>query len=876
MACLGHLHAQTLIEGTLLNESGKAVEGYVTVSHRATGTILSYANTDKQGHYRLSFETKADSVMIVAAGLGYGQETRVVANRSQRQDFRIEERSIALREVTVKAKKMRQAGDTIDYNVAAYTQQGDRAIADVLRRMPGMEVTAGGAIKFNGKSISKFYVEDLDLLQGRYGLATNNVSAKDVATVQVLENHQPVKALQGRQWSDDVAINLKLKKQAKGTINMNAMMGGGMQDDGDIGRNPLWNAELVGMHFAKRRQNITLYKTNNTGDDVSKELTNHYQGARSVSLSPLCPMAVVKPGGTGLPQKRTFDNRSHIMTLNHLEKLGTDSELGLNIAYYHDDVRQEGNSESMLFLSDSQQLHTQETLHSKTKTDELNLTARYNHNAKSNYIANVVKANMAWNTDRVDGLQKSDRTGKEAQQLGSNRTRQQFDRPQLQLSNTLNIIQNIGKDAFNLHLSLGYAQRPNTLEVAIDSLSQHAEALYRQDLTSRQLAGEFYSHYKWQLGAFALRYGLAANASLRHIATALDGFAADDHSTQNHLGYDTYELSLRQDYTFRQGSWNLSLGCPVYLYRQGLNDHILHDKRTDTRLFASPNGSISYDEGAWSGKVTARYDKTLGDPGGIYSGYVMGNYRSFQRSYVEHLSERQRLTTEAFLYFRNPLTATFVNLNANYTHAKNNQTYGMTYLGATTLVQAIDKPTCTATYQVGVDGSQGFNRWQTTVSVYANYRHTSDKRLIDRRVYPFRSGAIATGLRGSITPWSWMGIAWISDFAWHTTHMENNRVQTLRSSAQKITLTTFVTRNLTFTTTIEDSYNNLSADNRHTWFGDLSAKLQLKHVELEGQVNNLFNQQHYTRANYAGPDIYVQTAQLRSRNIILTIRFAVL
>lgn len=86
---------------------------------------------------------------------------------------------------------------------------------------------------------------------------------------------------------------------------------------------------------------------------MSRELTSHYQGINSVLLAPFCPMATLKPGGTGLSQKRTFDNHSHIVTVNHLEKLGADSEVGANISYLHDDVRQEGGSESVLFLNDS-------------------------------------------------------------------------------------------------------------------------------------------------------------------------------------------------------------------------------------------------------------------------------------------------------------------------------------------------------------------------------------------------------------------------------------------------------------------------------------------------------------------------------------------
>ncbi|MBO5186310.1 MAG: hypothetical protein J6B91_04590, partial [Prevotella sp.] len=353
------IHAQTIIEGTVLNEQGKAVDGYITAAQKGANNILGFADIDGKGHYKLQFSCTADSVTVTAAGLSIGKQMKTVENRSQQLNFRVSEQDVQLKEVSVRAQKIQQRGDTLNYLVGAYQQQGDRVIADVLKRMPGIEVADNGRIKFNGKSISKFYVEDMDLLQGRYGLATNNINAQDVATVQVLEHHQPVKALQGKTLTDDVAINLKLKDSAKGTVAINTMLGGGGQQSGGwgigsqslsggqatIGRNPLWTAEVVGMYFAKSRQNMTLYKGNNTGDDVSAELTQHYSGINSVGLYPFCPTGAVMPGGSGLPQKRTFDNHSHILTLNHLEKLSTNTEVGMNIAYYNDRIRREGSSE---------------------------------------------------------------------------------------------------------------------------------------------------------------------------------------------------------------------------------------------------------------------------------------------------------------------------------------------------------------------------------------------------------------------------------------------------------------------------------------------------------------------------------------------------
>ena len=459
--------AQTVIEGAVTDSLGVAVDAYVTVTPKGTGNIIGFTDTDAKGHYKLQFRSGADSVVVTAAGMAIGNVSRIVANRSQRLDIRANQKTIELKEVSVKADKIRQHGDTLNYTVGAYQQQGDRVIGDVLKRMPGIEVSESGAIKFNGKAIKKFYVEDMDLLQGRYGLATNNINASDVATVQVLEHHQPIKALQDKSITDDVAINLKLKNSAKGTVAINTMLGAGWQQsspwrigsrplsDGQtvIGSNPLWTAEVVGMYFAKRRQNMTLYKGNNAGEDVSKELTSHYSNINSVSLYPFCPTNAVLPSGAGLSQKRTFDNHSHIATINHLEKVGKDSEVTMNIAYHHDDIRREGTSESDRFVSDNSRLLTTETLTSRTHLNDLSGNLRYMWNAKDGFLANVIKFDGSWNNDKVEGVLASQLNGPNPLNYGSERTHQHFNRPSLAVSNTTNLIKNVGKHTLDLHFS---------------------------------------------------------------------------------------------------------------------------------------------------------------------------------------------------------------------------------------------------------------------------------------------------------------------------------------------------------------------------------------------------------------------------------------
>ena len=894
---LSSAHAQTIIEGVVTDSLGQAVDAYVTVSPKGTGSIIGFADTDAKGYYKLQFKSATDSVIVTAAGMAIGNVARVVANKSQRVDIRARQKAIELKEVSVKADKIRQHGDTLNYTVGAYQQQGDRVIGDVLKRMPGIEVSESGAIKFNGKAIKKFYVEDMDLLQGRYGLATNNINASDVATVQVLEHHQPIKALQDKSLTDDVAINLKLKNAAKGTVAINTMVGGGWQQSGPwrigsrpltdgqtvIGSNPLWTAEVVGMYFAKKRQNMTLYKGNNTGDDVSRELTEHYSNINSVGLYPFCPMNAVLPNGSGLPQKRTFDNHSHIATMNHLEKVGEDSEITMNVAYHHDDIRREGTSESDRFITDDSRLLTTETLTSQTHLNDLSGNLRYMWNAKDGFLANVIKFDGSWNNDKVEGLLASQLDGPQPINYGSERTHQHFDRPSLAVSNTTNLIKNIRSHTLDLHFSVGYAQRPNTLTVGIDSLNAQQTVFnsqyYQQDIDSRHINANFHTNYNFHFGYFTLSYGIIANASLHGIETALDGFDTGNYSSRNDLWYNTYELTLGQHYKWERGGWRISLGCPLNLYTQTLDDRVRDDKHSYTHLLVSPTFSTNYVWRDWSGNIGASYYKNVGDPGGIYSGYIMNNYRSFQRSYVEQLSETDRIGTNASIGYRSALNATFFRLNASYNHTRDNQIYGYTYQGATSVVQAVDQTTTADSYNLSFDFSKGFDWLQTTIRAFGGYGHSHSEQLIADQLYPFHSRTVSIGAGGTITPLPWLNFVLSSGYSWNSSYTDSggsNLSRIVRTATQRLSMNVYVTKQMTLSAAVEDNYNNLTAIGRHAWFGDIKAKYKLGRCDLELQLNNLFDQRHYTRVTYSGLDIYTNTSQLRPRNILVIVRFKLL
>ena len=76
---------------------------------------------------------------------------------------------MTIKEIIVKAPKVRVQGDTITYDVRLFSKEGDRSIGDVLRRMPGIKTNENGQVSYNGTPINRFYIENSDMLEGQYG-----------------------------------------------------------------------------------------------------------------------------------------------------------------------------------------------------------------------------------------------------------------------------------------------------------------------------------------------------------------------------------------------------------------------------------------------------------------------------------------------------------------------------------------------------------------------------------------------------------------------------------------------------------------------------------------------------------------------------------
>ena len=397
--CTVRALAQEPLSGTVLDDAGKPLAGANVVAYAANSKVLSYAITGADGVFRLN---KTDGLARISVSF-IGFKTADIKAESFRdgQSVKMQPGGFQLKEVAVTAERIKETGDTLTYSVGGFKQAQDRSIADVIGKMPGLEVKSDGAIEYQGKPINKFYIEGKDLMGGQYSLASENLPADKVKEVQVLENHEPVKSLRGTTFNEQAALNIVLKDEAKSVWTGLADLGGGYGDEW------LYDSRLMGMQFGKRVQALMLYKNNNTGKDIGTELKD------LADLNGYRPeegwLDLISLDGPDFDRERYTFNASHLFAGNWLWNTGKDSQLRLQASGFLDRELQRSSSRTTYLTIDGL----------PALVEDLDVTGRrrqvkgevdYTLNASKTYLRSQTKVNADWDDSNgrivLDGLAK--------------------------------------------------------------------------------------------------------------------------------------------------------------------------------------------------------------------------------------------------------------------------------------------------------------------------------------------------------------------------------------------------------------------------------------------------------------------------------------
>ena len=861
--------SQTQILGTVKDNKGEPLGGAtVTLSPDSTGAILAYGISMGNGSFSVDFDSPHESVFIKVSYIGFESWGENLQNSDQNLEVVLKESTEELKEVMVEARIIRQRGDTLSFSVAAFKGQEDRVIADVLRKMPGIEIMPGGQIHYQGKPIQKYYIEGLDLLEGRYSLANNNISADDVAEVQILENHQPIKALDSLEFSERASLNIKLKKDV--TISGTAEVGGGFSP-------LLWKTKITPMIFTKKQQAIVTYQANNTGSDVSREIRDFSItdfGREEFSIDKRDWLSIRQLAPPPFEQERWLDNNVHLGSVNYLIRLKNDMDLKTNISYLNDTQKQFGNTQTLFFTpTDTIDLHE----NSSNALFKNTLQSRFimERNRDEDYFKNTLEVNGHWDSQRGHIITRN----AEAFQNLSN--------PFSAIRNNLRMLQPLGKQLITFRSNTGYTQAHQNLRVnpgQFQGLLNNGEpyAQTHQMLESSTFFTDNSAGFTKGIKDFTIAPEIGFSIRNQHLKSRLGVLDEDtinypEGDFRNQMDFLTTRIYVTNRLSYNKRNWNIRLITPLNYRSFDIQDAFRKEEKELSRLTFEPNLFVKKKISAfWEANGSASLSNDFRDFRSMYNGFILSDFRNMQR-YDSPLPQSLSQSYSGRLYYRNPLNSIFSNAFYSYLVTDNNLLYSTVVgEGGTLLIETFEKDNTSRSHRMGAEISRHFRKINSTIDFGLSYSLSIGDRLLNNELTQVKNRNLSWrfGVESKLT--NWMSVSYDGELSFLQTTLAERDFKKIKNQQHLLDLTIFPDGNQYFQIETEYYFNNLSSGNRNSYFVNLGYQYTLtkRKIDLAASWNNVLGTEEFVQVS-TNEFTYVQsTYRLRPSQVLLRLKFS--
>ncbi len=251
------------IKGKLTDTASKqpVTDATVSVLNAKDSSLVTFTLTNKQG----AFEVKGLAIgdyRLVISHQAYQPFVKQVAITAENKladlgDLMADKDIKALGEVVINANiPIQVKGDTVQFNAGAFQTKPNATVEDLLKKLPGVEVDKDGNIKAQGEDIQKVYVDGKEFFGNDPKLATKNLTAEMVESIQVYDDmSDQAKFTKIDDGSRSKTLNIKLKKDRNKGYFARALAG-----YGDNGR---FEGNLSFNRFVGTQRLSVLFNANN-------------------------------------------------------------------------------------------------------------------------------------------------------------------------------------------------------------------------------------------------------------------------------------------------------------------------------------------------------------------------------------------------------------------------------------------------------------------------------------------------------------------------------------------------------------------------------------------------------------------------------------
>ena len=820
------MQAQFFIKGKVIDsETHQPLErATVTLTRDSSSTIYKYDLTDPKGCF--SFSVSENNTWTVhVTYLGYQKESQPV-QKGKGMTFQLKPEAISLKEVEIKGGRIYGRQDTVKYDLSRFTSGKEQNIKEALKRLPGIDVNEqSGEIRYNGKAISQFTVEGMDVSGGRYNQVTENLKADAVKDAEVIEHFQPIRSLRNKIPSDKVALNLTLKPEIRSRWLLTLQAAGGYGDQ------MLYNGKLNALQLARERQGIYLYKADQTGKDLSTELQQLISDNQNFLTPTDVPTFINQPTFSfPLEKQRLMDNITHLASVNRLYRKNEEQQSRFTFHYLYDEQhRNQGTQEIYYYPSDT--IHVAQAQDYSLYTHQAQASYNYERNGTRSFFRNLLEAHGTW--------------GHSQENLHGNRElTQNLQTNNLQLTNQLNLLTTRKQTTSGFRSFFRYTYHPTTLQFAQVNQSLGLQQAYMDN--------QGYCQWKKNGMTFGITGGIQGEWLLLHQTT--------------NFSSPQFKLYATPMWMWERNTFRLTVSANAAYLRK------TNPQYTDLRI--SPTASLYWQfSPRWELITRAQLQQKNEEATAYYPYSYWQNYRTVA-SFSSHVPEFQNQLYSFYLTYKRTVHEFFWSLSGSYWNQKNQQLTHSEYRDSIFFLTTWEVPNHNRSYSLTSLLSKGFYNWNLKTSLETQLIHSEGKQAGQGSIQNYCYTQLVLTPKINWTPLSWLNTSYLASLTCNRSLIGgNNNLPALWNIRQQIYLeignSTYQIR-----LTGEHYYNQLDENHhQHVWLADAETSYIKNKWRFSMSLCNLFNQKEYRYTTYSAIQQYTSWIKMRPREILVSIQY---
>ena len=256
---------ERLISGKITDRDTKDPVEQVTIQLLKTdSTYVSGAISNEQGLFHVSAPANGKYLLKISS-VGYKPTVKRIQISEDKNlamgNVVIGADAIMLKGavVTAMAQKVTLKEDTFVYNSAAYRTPEGSVVEELVKRLPGAEVSDDGTIKINGKEVKKILVDGKEFMTGDTKTALKNLPTSIIDKIKAYDEKSDLSKVTGiDDGEEQTVLDFGVKKGMNKGVISNIDLG--------VGNKNRYNMRGMGGYFANNNRFMLFANANNTSD----------------------------------------------------------------------------------------------------------------------------------------------------------------------------------------------------------------------------------------------------------------------------------------------------------------------------------------------------------------------------------------------------------------------------------------------------------------------------------------------------------------------------------------------------------------------------------------------------------------------------------